>query len=236
MSLAPQLDRYRTEWDQKSVPDTQATLLGVRLQQALNMIETAHSPDQLKTSGRLIQVLHAMCFSCSGNAQGKLAKKLDIPNRFDQWEEIIIRDEIGYPFASLNRQTVGNEISALNFYAVQWLGNLLVPLDKLGLFMASVIGSADTRNGKRLGLPPSHELRGLLGHYTDGEPLKEHRNDFGELMYTTGWLFTDALDGGLGYEEDRSRVAYHGRNVFGNWLCSIIRSQGARISDEYQRN
>jgi len=235
VSLTAQLDRYRTEWERASVPDTQAMLLGIRLQQALDTLEVIHSLDQINESGSLIQVVHAMCFSCSGNAQGKLAKTLGIPNRFDQWEENIIRDEVGYPFASLNRHTVGNEISALNFYGVQWLGNLLIPEHKLRFFMDSVMGSADTRNGKRLGLPPSKELRILMSHYTDGEPRKEHGN-FGELMYTTGWLFTDALDAGRGYEEDRHRVAYHGRSVFGNLLCSLVRSQGSRIRYEYQKD
>jgi hypothetical protein len=234
VSLAAQLDRYRTEWEDASAPDTQATLLGIRLQQALDALQVIHSLDQINESGSLTQLVHAMCFSCSGNAQGKLAKTLGIPNRFDQWEENVIRDEVGYPFASLNRHTVGNEISALNFYAVEWVGSLLIPDHKLRSFMASVMGSADTRNGRRVGLPSSSELTSLMSHYTDGEPLKEH-GTFGELMYTTGWLFADALDGGRGYEEDRYRVAYHGRSVFGNFLCSLVRTRGARISYEYQK-
>ncbi len=235
MSLVPQLDRYRAEFEHANLPDTQSTLLGIRLQQALDTLQIVHSLEQFNESGSVVQVVEAMCFLCSGNAQGKLAKTLGIPNRFDQWEESITRDEVGYPFASLNRHTVGNEISALNFYAVQWFGNLLIPEHKLPVFMDLVIRSADTRNGKRLGLPPPNELRSLMSHYSDGEPLKEHSN-FVELMYTTGWLFADALDAGRGYEEDRHRVAYHGRSVFGNLLCSLVRSHGARISYEYQKD
>lgn len=235
VSLALQLDKYRAEWERAALPDTQATLLGIRLQQALNTLQVVHTLEQLNESGSVYQLVEAMCFSCSGNAQGKLAKTLGVPNRFEQWEESITRDEVGYPFASLNRHTVGNEISALNFYAVQWLGNLLIPAHRLPFFMDSVIRSADTRTGKKLGLPPPSELKSLMAHYTDGEPLKEH-SEFDELMYTTGWLFADALDAGRGYEEDRHRVAYHGRSVFGNLLCSVVRSKGARISHEFQKD